>query len=79
MSDAEHKLHRQISAAVALKHSLREALGDDDETMRDISPDRRMFASEPPMPSLRAACHSSDLEYRLFILHSSLNGQPDNL
>ena len=36
MSDAEHKLHRQISAAVALKHSLREALGDDDETMRDM-------------------------------------------
>jgi len=36
MADEEHKLHRQMNAAAALKHSLKETLGDDDETMRDM-------------------------------------------
>lgn len=36
MADEEHKLHRQMKAAIALKHSLRETLGDDDEAMRDM-------------------------------------------
>ena len=36
MADEEHKLHRQIGAAIALKHSLKETLGDDDEAIRDM-------------------------------------------
>lgn len=36
MADEEHKLHRQMKAAIALKHSLKETCGDDDEAMRDM-------------------------------------------
>lgn len=36
MSNDEHRLHRQIKAAAALKQSLKDMLGEDDEAMRDM-------------------------------------------
>ena len=36
MSDDQHNLHRQMNAAAALKCSLKDVLGDDDDTMRDM-------------------------------------------
>lgn len=36
MADEEHKLHREIRAATALKQSLKDICGDDEEALRDM-------------------------------------------
>ena len=36
MGDASHRLHREMNAAIVLKQSLKDTLGDDAEAMRDM-------------------------------------------